>query len=139
MTKIFVYGTLREGMYNYELYLKGRVTNIQEAYVKGELYQLKGVRYPALLAGEEYITGEIMEIQDEHILKELDEMEGFICTGHPDNEYDRIHMDIYDKQHQKIDYLPVYFYNHKNEQRKALIQNRITSNDFVRFMKEVEV
>lgn len=139
MTRIFVYGTLREGMYNYDIYLKGKTSNIQKAYVKGELYQLEGVAYPALLDGDAYITGEIMELQDKELLLALDQMEGFIEDGHIDNEYDRKLMDIYDENEQCIDQLPVYFYNCRKEENRKRLGKRILSNDYVLFVQEGQI
>lgn len=139
MVKIFVYGSLREGMYNYDIYLKGKVLKIQRAYVKGELYQLKDVRYPALLAGDTYITGEIMELKDTQILTELDAMEGFIDEGNPENEYHRKLCDIYDEDKQVIERLPVYFYNDENPQFRKRLKAKIQSGDYVAFIKNSQM
>ena len=49
--KLFVYGSLRMGLYNYELYLKGKSHFLGYGYVIGELYSLKERSYPALLPG----------------------------------------------------------------------------------------
>ena len=75
MATIFVYGTLLEGCRNYDRLLKGRVRSIQTAYVKGTLYSLKGVDYPALVDGDSFIRGEQMEVADD-VLPLLDELEG---------------------------------------------------------------
>ena len=37
MVKIFVYGTLRKGVYNYERYLKGKDTYRYNGYIKGRV------------------------------------------------------------------------------------------------------
>ena len=49
MKQIFVYGSLRKGMYNYERYVKGKSHFVGNGYVKGCLYALKDAAYPALL------------------------------------------------------------------------------------------
>lgn len=136
MIKIFVYGTLREGMYNYNIYLKGRAKMLQKAYVKGELYQIEGVRYPALITGDDIIAGEIMELQDEQVLAEIDNMEGYRYAGHPENEYERICMAIYDANRKIIDHLPVYFYNDKNDTYKKRLKDKIQIGDYVAFMEQ---
>ena len=50
------------GLYNYELYLKGKSQFIGYGYVMGELYTLKERSYPALLPGNSSILGEIYEV-----------------------------------------------------------------------------
>lgn len=131
MTKIFVYGTLREGMYNYEKYLKGRVRLKQQAYVKGLLYNIKGVVYPALLPGDQWICGEIMEIEDDMITKELDELESYYGEGNIHNEYDKQMMDIYDKDKHMIAQLPVYLFNLRNPKHQNCLGEIISSGDYV--------
>lgn len=136
MTTIFVYGSLREGMYNYDRYLKGRVLSNTKGYVKGSLHEIKGVTYPALVQGEDFILGEIMEINDEGILDELDELEGFICEGHIDNEYDKVMMNIYDETKEIIQILPVYIFNQNNSKHIGLLGKKIEVHDYVLHMKQ---
>ena len=62
--KLFVYGSLRMGLYNYELYLKGKSRFLGYGYVIGELYSLKERSYPALLPGNSRILGEIYEVDE---------------------------------------------------------------------------
>ena len=47
MARIFVYGTLRKGMYNYDRYLKDKQSFREYGYIKGKLMSLKGQKYPA--------------------------------------------------------------------------------------------
>lgn len=135
MAKIFVYGSLREGMYNYERYLKGRVRSKRYGYVKGDLYQIKGVPYPALLPDTHDILGEIMEVDGETILTELDELETYFGEGNMYNEYDKIVMDIYDEQHQILDALPVYIFNQHNPKHNDILGDQILSGDYVAFIQ----
>lgn len=66
MERIFVYGSLREGMYNYDLYLKSENTFRRYAYVKGTLFTIQSKPYPALLLeGDDMIIGEIHEVSDQ--------------------------------------------------------------------------
>lgn len=136
MKCIFVYGTLRSDMYNYNRYLKGKVLHSQKAYVKGHLHELKDVNYPALLDGEQWIVGEIMELDDTFSFEVLDALEGYIAEQHIDNEYDKVCMDIYDETFHKIDQLMVYRYNVRTMQRKSNVANRIVSNDYVMHIKK---
>ena len=91
MKQIFVYGSLRKGMYNYERYLKGKSHFVGYGYVKGCLYALKDAAYPALLDGDQDVFGEIYEI-DEQVASAIDELEG--C--HKAVSY--THLDVYKRQ-----------------------------------------
>ena len=88
---IFVYGSLREGFFNYDKYLKGKVVSIEHGKIKDMiLYHMPYKGYPAILPGKGEVVGEIMVLKDyENTMKALDEMEGFIGEGNPENEYNR--------------------------------------------------
>ena len=107
MKKMFVYGTLRVGMYNYEKYYKGYDSFRGHGYVKGTLHTLKGKNYPALTPGEHMILGEIHEVPDV----------------------------IYDDGGKILDYLPVYFYNMKNPENRELLGDIIICCDYVSYME----
>ena len=47
--RIFVYGTLRLGMYNYDLYLRDEDSFRSYAYIKGSLMTILTKVYPAYL------------------------------------------------------------------------------------------
>lgn len=136
MERFFVYGSLREGMYNYVRYLKGRIIKNQQGFVKGELYTIKGVVYPALLSGEHFIAGEIMQIQDTNIWKELDELESYHGEGNVENEYHKVMMDIYDEHKVLVEQLPVYMFNMDKPSHKNILNERILSGDYVAYMKQ---
>lgn len=134
--KLFVYGTLRKGRYNYDIYLKDNSTFLQEAYIKGTLYTLKGKVYPAIVEGDSMVLGEIFEV-DQETFNRMDEMEGYV-PGRFDNEYDKVETDILDAQGNVIDCLPVYWYNLKPENQKALLDQVIESSDYVAYMQDHE-
>lgn len=134
MKKMFVYGTLRVGMYNYEKYYKGYDSFRGYGYVKGTLHTLKGKNYPALTPGEHMILGEIHEVPDE-VQDEVDRMEGFFGEGNPENEYDKTVSVIYDDGGKILDYLPVYFYNMKNPENRELLGDIIICCDYVSYME----
>lgn len=134
-TRIFVYGTLRVGMYNYDLYLKAHDTYVCDAYVKGQLHTIQGVLYPALVKGNEMIIGEIHEV-DNLALEAVDKMENYYGEGHIDNEYDKILLDILDENKKVIEQLPVYFYNLRNEKNQSLLGDIIKENDYVTYINK---
>ncbi|MGG7177299.1 gamma-glutamylcyclotransferase family protein [Clostridium paraputrificum] len=94
--KIFVYGSLREGFFNYDKYLSGKVESVEIGRVKGKtLYHMPYKGYPAMLSGEGEVVGEVMVVKDyTNTMKAIDEMEGFIGEGHPDNEYNKTLLEI---------------------------------------------
>ena len=134
--KLFVYGTLRKGRYNYDIYLKDNSQFLQEAYIKGTLYSLKGKVYPAIVEGDSMVLGEIFEV-DQETFDRMDEMEGYV-PGRFENEYDKVETDILDAQGNVIDRLPVYWYNVKPEYQKALLDQVIESGDYVAYMLDHE-
>ena len=113
--RIFVYGTLRLGMYNYDLYLRDEDSFRSYAYIKGSLMTILTKVYPAYLTeGHHMILGEIHEV-DEETLKKIDKMEGYKGYNCIDNEYNKEICPIYDDQGHEIEKLPVYVYNMDNE------------------------
>ena len=103
MTRLFVYGTLRKPGRNHH-YLK-TADFITKAQVKGCLYWIQGLNYPALLEGEEWISGELYEV-DAPTEVRLDELEGYIAIDHPDNLYHKKQMDIVKPEDLGVDVKP---------------------------------
>jgi gamma-glutamylcyclotransferase (GGCT)/AIG2-like uncharacterized protein YtfP len=87
---IFVYGTLKPGEANFEIYCGNRVINSQRAYIQGELYDLPSLGYPGLLHGNSQVHGFVLSFDCPAILSELDELEDFQPHRHPaENDYNR--------------------------------------------------
>lgn len=132
--KIFVYGTLRLGMYNYDQYLKDKNSFRQFAYVKGKLMTLKGKNYPALLLeGSDMVRGEIHEV-DSKFIGVLDELESYFGENNADNEYNKVLCDIYDDNNKVIDRIPVYVYNTGNNENVQLLDKVIECGDFFKYV-----
>lgn len=132
--KIFVYGTLRLGMYNYDQYLKDKNSFRQFAYVKGKLMTLKGKNYPALLLeGSDMVRGEIHEV-DSKFIGVLDELESYFGENNTDNEYNKVFCDIYDDNNKVIDRIPVYVYNTGNNGNVQLLDKVIECGDFFKYV-----
>ncbi len=136
--KIFVYGTLREGQYNYDKYFKGHVLHKEEGYVKGSLYTIKGVVYPALIDGDDMVLGEILTLNEHVCMQDVDEMERYYGEGCIENEYNKIPCMIYDKDLNPLTYLPVYKYNLDNPKQRNLLEDKIEENDYVAYRKKIE-
>lgn len=135
MKRMFVYGTLRVGMRNYEKYYKEYDSFRSYGYVKGDLHKINGKDYPALTEGDRMVLGEIHEVPDQ-VQEEVDLMEGFFGEGKPENEYDKLISVIYDADGKEIDRLPVYFYNLRNPANSSILGDLILCNDYVGYLEE---
>lgn len=135
MQKIFVYGTLLKDCRNYRKYLENHVGHIQSAYVRGTLYSIKNKDYPALLEGNDFIAGEIMEI-DDSLCDVLDRLEGFRGDGDLMNEYNKKTVWIYDLDFQPITKLPVYFYNIQHPEQIHSLNEEIKSGSYRTWLNE---
>ena len=63
MVRVFVYGTLRKGMYNHDIYLRERSVYCGDGYIKGSLMTIIGKIYPAYLCeGQDMIFGEVYDV-----------------------------------------------------------------------------
>ncbi len=86
--RIFVYGSLMTGFWNYERLLKGKVKSVTSAEMEGLLYHLPA-GFPGVTEGEGIVKGELMELDDEGILQRLDSLEGYV-PGSNNNLYTRV-------------------------------------------------
>ena len=116
----FVYGSLREGFFNYNKYLDGKVIEKKDAKLENmKLYHLPHKGYPAITFGKETVFGEIMTINEscyEETMRAMDEMEGFISEQNPENEYHKVILDVENLQTNEKEQCFVYFYNKENDQ-----------------------
>lgn len=116
ITKLFVYGSLMEGMFNYKKYLEGKVISKKNAKTKGKLYHLKNKGYPAMIDGDDYVYGELIEINYFYdVLKKLDMLEQYFGEGNMNNEYIRKVIVVENFEENKIEYAFAYIYNVDND------------------------
>ncbi|CEI73572.1 gamma-glutamylcyclotransferase family protein [Romboutsia hominis] len=93
--KVFIYGSLRSDMFNYDIYLDGKVTKNDKATIKGDLSHIENKGYPAVTPGNGEVIGELMEFKDfDSTLKELDELEAYEVGKENENEYNREIVDV---------------------------------------------
>ena len=115
MIGLFVYGSLREGFFNYNKYLDGKVIEKKDAKLENmKLYHLPYKGYPALTLGEDTVFGEIMVLSEEHYedtMSAIDKMEGFISEKNPENEYHRVIFEVEHLHTNEKEQCFVYFYN----------------------------
>lgn len=110
--RFFVYGSLMDGLFNYEKYFKGKVLSKTYARTKGELYHLSKCGYPAMIDGDDFVYGELFEIGDyDETLKRVDAMEHFFGEGNPDNEYNRELIEVELLETGEKEFAFAYIYN----------------------------
>ncbi|MCD7949073.1 MAG: gamma-glutamylcyclotransferase [Erysipelotrichaceae bacterium] len=131
MNKIFVYGTLRKGMY-YHHYLEHEKF-CGYGYIKGSLYSLVDRHYPGfILAGNHLVKGEIYQVDDDK-LKLVDELESYFGENNVNNEYDKELINIYDENLHMINQAYVYILNTNNSFNT--LDQIIANGDFVEYYK----
>lgn len=86
---IAVYGTLREGFWNYNTYLRQRAKFIKDEMLPG--FSMYGGGIPHIVKNEEDKDGIYVEIHEvpASILPTLDSLEGY-SEGRKDNTYERM-------------------------------------------------
>lgn len=130
--KIFVYGALRKDMHFYDQYLRDENCFCSYGYIKGSLKKLRRKSYPALiLEGESFILGEIYDVQDK-TLHAIRKMVKHFKAGSYD-EFDEKICNIYNKEGQLIDHLPVFVYNTHEDMLQYLLEEDI-GNDYVTYI-----
>lgn len=132
--KIFVYGSLRSDMFNYNKLLKGKVSKVFKGKINGELFHLENKGYPAVIPGNSTIVGELMELKDfDKTLKELDELENYREDNNINCEYLRkvIDVKLEDGSNEKAYY---YEYNPKSNINKNDKLIPVQSGDWKEYM-----
>ncbi|MFG2759872.1 gamma-glutamylcyclotransferase family protein [Streptomyces wuyuanensis] len=88
----FVYGTLRAGEHNHDLFLRGRTAAEEPARLRGALLY-EGPGYPYAIEGDGVVTGELVTAAPEQygeLLAVLDRLEDYFGPGDPRNLYVRV-------------------------------------------------
>lgn len=130
LTKLFVYGSLRKGYHNHH-YLDGKAIYLGTYYIKGNLYEINGKNYPALVKDDNvYTVGELYDVLVD--FKQMDEMENYNPNNIEKSEYIRTIEDVYDENLQKVESAYIYLYN---TNLKDTLGKQIENNDFKNFRK----
>lgn len=92
----FVYGTLRPGEGNHDLYLRGRTCSEEPGRLTGAvLYDGPGYPYVVEQPGGEVLGDLVTALPEEYgrLLRELDRLEEYV-PGDPRNLYERVGRDV---------------------------------------------
>ncbi|RZM79339.1 gamma-glutamylcyclotransferase family protein [Leptolyngbya iicbica] len=76
MCKIFVYGTLKPDESAYDKYCAPYVTQTEAAFMQGQLFHLPQ-GYPAMTAGDRWVTGALLTFHDESAITHIDQFEDY--------------------------------------------------------------
>ncbi|MGW1496492.1 gamma-glutamylcyclotransferase family protein [Streptomyces sp. NPDC002402] len=94
----FVYGTLRPGEGNHDLFLHGRTAAEEPAVLADAvLYEGPGYPYALLEPGGGTVAGEVVTAapgEYGELLAVLDRLEEYVAPGHPRNLYDRVAREV---------------------------------------------
>ncbi|HEY9811778.1 MAG TPA: gamma-glutamylcyclotransferase [Halomicronema sp.] len=95
MLKVFVYGTLKPGEYNYLRFCTGSIVSFQPAITRGKLYSLR-VGYPGMVEENGLVQGFLLCFKDDAVLEDLDKLEEYNPNRPADqNEYERKQVEIF--------------------------------------------
>lgn len=128
MIPIFVYGTLREGLYNYDRILKGKTESIVDATID-EYDMLDLGSFPGIISGSNTIVGEVMNIKPNYYLQTLqllDRLEGYNPSQKSKSLYHREIKKVKLVDGKEIDAY-VYVYNTK----QGINFNEVSSGDWM--------
>lgn len=106
--QVFVYGTLKPGYENHNLYCRDRLLESRPAQVKGELYSLS-LGYPAMAHGNSWVQGFILTLIEEgSTLQDLDALEDY--QPHRNNNlYEREKANVFDSNGKLIEKVWTYY------------------------------
>lgn len=125
-----------EGFFNSEKALRGKVEKRIKAKAKGKLYHLANKGYPAMVPGEDTVYGELLVIEDlDDIFPILNEIENYFGENNPNNEYNRIVIEV-ETLDGKKELAYVYQYNDENVKNQKDEKIYISSGDWREYMRE---
>lgn len=131
----FVYGSLMQGFWNEEKYLKGKVIRREPGKTNGRLYHIENKGFPALIEGTESVYGEVIWVNNfQKIVCELDQMESFSESKKQKSQYIRVVKSIL-LENQEIEAY-VYRYNSEAELNQDDQLHPIPSGAWREFMKK---
>ena len=138
--RIFVYGSLMEGFFNYDKYLKGNVLTIEHGCIYGTLYHLHNKGYPGFInEGDDAVFGEIMTFEEnKDLLEALDKLEGYVGEFHNENAYNRCPIEVWESQTQSKQELDVYVYNLESTKNREDQRLYIREGSWRKFMENTK-
>lgn len=111
--KIFVYGSLMHGFFNYEKYLVGKVKSRNIGKTVGTLYHLGNKGYPGFIdSGDHQVYGEIIDIEDdEDTLAAIYKLEDCVVNNQINNSYNRKAIKVFDTESNECIEIEAFIYS----------------------------
>ena len=108
MCKIFVYGTLKPDESAYEKYCAPHVTQTEDAVMQGQLFHLPQ-GYPAMTAGDLWVTGALLTLRDKAAIARIDQFEDYDpARPAASNLYQRLQRPVFSSVQQSLGTAWVY-------------------------------
>ncbi|MEM1251601.1 MAG: gamma-glutamylcyclotransferase family protein [Cyanobacteria bacterium P01_H01_bin.21] len=92
---VFVYGTLKPGGTYHQQFCLPYLRKAQPAQVRGLLYDLPNLGYPAMTLGDGWVKGYLFTL-DEAAMPGLDHLEGYNPKANDNQEYARQWATVFD-------------------------------------------
>ena len=126
-------------MFNYDVYLDGKVEETKKATIKGDLFHIDNKGYPAVIPGEGEVVGELMTFKNfESTLKDLDELEAYVEGDETENEYNRKVVDVI-LEDGSVERAYYYEYNSSAEYNKDDKLVEVENGDWKSYMENIEI
>lgn len=110
-SKMFVYGTLMKGFYNYDKALVGQEASMVPARTRGKVFHMVNRGYPAMKQGDGWVYGELVELKDfAAVIDIMDDIEGYHGPEDPRNEYARLLLPVENLESGETEEAYVYYY-----------------------------
>ena len=132
---LFVYGSLMQGFWNEEKYLKGKVVRREQGKTCGQLYHIENKGFPALIEGMDTVYGEVIWVKNfPEVVRELDKMESFSKSKKDRSQYLRVVQPVLIEDQEIEAY--IYRYNPRAELNRDDQLKPIPSGTWRKFMKK---
>jgi gamma-glutamylcyclotransferase (GGCT)/AIG2-like uncharacterized protein YtfP len=135
MKKIFVYGSLRKGSFNYKKVLEGHILDRNMGRTIGNLFHLENKGYPALVQGDTEVIGEIITLKSKKLLKEIDAVENYDSLDYQTCEYLRKPIKVMNRDTRAVEIVDAYVYNMSNKENHKDLLKIVPSGDWLEYIE----
>lgn len=135
MKKLFVYGSLRKGSFNYKKILNGKVINREMGKTVGNLFHLENKGYPALIKGSNEVIGEIITLKSKEILDAIDTIENYNSLDYEKSEYLRKPIKVTNLETESVEILDAYVYNTNSKKNFNDLLKIVSSGDWLQYIE----
>lgn len=126
-SKVFVYGTLRQGESNHS-WIADQIKSSIPASVRGWLFDLGP--YPAMTLGMGWVPGDLVELKNpEKAFQQLDILEDYFGPGHPNNLYERVDTEAFLEGGER-EMCQVYIFPERRKEDQVMIDRLLPGGDW---------